>query len=326
LLIKNKDLVISTQGRSFWILDDLSALEQFNPATANENVTLFTPRTAYRTQMSNGGAEFNIYLKNDLDSAQVFWLEVLDANGKILRTFSTEPGKKSKESKIDVKAGLNRLEWDLTLDAPKISSGTVFGYGPPGGVPVPPGQYTLRATLGKLGEKSAEVNFTVAKDPRWTATDDDLKAQYDLCLKAAEEMNRVHLTIRKIRSMRQQANEFLEKTGEGKKSALTPMAKSLTDKLTALENQLTQTKSKAGQDPINYPPMFDEQWNWFLQLLNGQDARPNSGAYALYADLKKQSDEYATQFETIVKNQMKTFNDMLIELKVTGVQIEAVDK
>lgn len=325
-MIKNKDLVISTQGRSFWILDDLSPLEQFTSAVANNNFTLFTPRTAYRAQVYPSGAGFDVYLKDKLDSTQVFWLEILDAQGKILRTYSTDPGKKSGESKIDVKQGLNRFDWGLQLSAPKISSGTVLGYGPPDGVPVPPGQYTVRATLSKLGEQSTEATFTIAKDPRWSATDDDLRAQYELCLKAADEMNRVHLTIRKIRSMRKQTNDFLEKTTEGKKSALSPMAKSFNEKLTALENQLTQTKSKAGQDPINYPPMFDEQWNWLLQLLNSQDARPNSGAYTLYADLKKQADEYMAQFDAIVKNQMKTFNDMLVELKVTGVQIEAVDR
>jgi photosystem II stability/assembly factor-like uncharacterized protein len=324
VMIKDKDLVISTQGRSFWILDDLSPLEQFNPNATSENVTLVTPRTAYRSQLTNNGADFWFYLKEKPDSIKVFWLEILESQGKVLRTFSTDPSKK--ESKLDVKQGLNHFSWNLQLDAPKIAKGTVFGYGPPDGVPVPPGQYTVRATIGKLGEKSYETNFTVTKDPRWNVTDDDLKAQYDLCLKASDEMNRMHLTIRKIRSMRIQANELLDHAGDGKKSALTPLSKSLNEKLTALENQLTQTKSKAGQDPINYPPMFDEQWNWFLQLLNGQDARPNSGAYALYADLKKQADDYATQFDAIVKNQMKTFNDMLVELKVTGVQIEAVDR
>lgn len=326
VLIKNKDLVISTQGRSFWILDDLSPLEQFNPNATAENISLITPRTAYRTQLSNNGAEFWFYLKEKPDSLKLFWLEILDSQGKVLRTWSTDPGKRSNESKIDVKQGLNRFSWNLQLDPPKIAKGTVFGYGPPDGVPVPPGQYSVRATIGKLGEKSYEANFTVSKDPRWLVTDEDLRAQYDLSLKAAEEMNKVHLTIRKIRSIRIQSNELLENAVEGKKSALTPHAKSLNDKLTALENLLTQTKSKAGQDPINYPPMFDEQWNWFLQLLNGQDAKPNSGAYALYDDLKKQNDQYMTQFEAIVNNQLKTFNQMLVELKVTGVQLEAVDR
>jgi hypothetical protein len=326
VLIKNKDLVISTQGRSFWILDDLSPLEQFNPSATTESISLITPRTAYRSQLTNNGADFWFYLKEKPDSIKVFWLEILDSQGKVLRTWSTDPGKRANESRIDVKQGLNHFSWNLQLDAPKIAKGTVFGYGPPDGVPVPTGQYTVRTTIGKLGEKSYEANFSVSKDPRWPVTDEDLRAQYDLSLKAAEEMNKVHLTIRKIRSIRIQSNELLENAVEGKKSALTPHAKSLDDKLTTLENLLTQTKSKAGQDPINYPPMFDEQWNWFLQLLNGQDAKPNSGAYALFDDLKKQNDQYMAQFEAIVNNQLKTFNQMLVELKVTGVQLEAVDK
>ena len=139
-------------------------------------------------------------------------------------------------------------------------------------------------------------------------------------------MNRIHLTIRKIKSIRAQANDVVARAGEAKSTALKPVAKTLNEKLTTLENLLTQTKSKAGQDPINYPPMFDEQWNWFLQLLNGQDAKPNQGCYDLYADLKKQADSYMAQFDAIVNGELKLFNETLVKESVTGVMLEAVDR
>lgn len=327
-LIKNKDLVISTQGRSFWILDDLSPLEQWTSAATESPITLFTPRTAMRTQLSTGprGAEFNFYLKEKPDSTKTVRLEILDSDGKVKRVYASDPNKKIKEAKLEVKQGLNRIVWNLELDAPTITEGTVLGYGMPDGAPAPPGQYTVRITMGKPADKSYEAKFTISKDPRWSATDDDLKAQYELSSKATDELNRIHVTIRKIRSIRKQTNELVDKAGEVRKPTLSPVAKTLNDKLTSLENLLTQTKSKAGQDPINYPPMFDEQWNWFVQLLNGQDAKPNQGCYMLYTDLKRQSDQYMTQFDSIVNNELKAFNETLVKEKVMGVMLEAVDK
>ncbi len=324
-LIKNKDLVISTQGRAFWILDDLSVIEQWNPGMAASEFTLFAPRTAFRTQLSNGplGAEFQYFLKDKPDSLLVMKLEILDAGGVVRKVFSTKPDKKSKENKIEPKEGLNRLVWNFQYNAPVITEGTVFGYGNPDGVVAPPGQYKLKVTVKG---KSYETTFTISKDPRWSATDADLQAQYELSSKAADEMNRVHLAIRKIKSIRNQVNDVLSRAGDTKSALLKPVAKSLNEKLTTLENLLTQTKSKAGQDPINYPPMFDEQWNWLLQLLNGQDAKPNQGCYDLYADLKKQTDAYMAQFDAIVNTELKTFNETLVKESVNGVMLEAVDK
>jgi photosystem II stability/assembly factor-like uncharacterized protein len=323
LLIKNKDLVISTQGRAFWILDDLSPVEQWNTSMADNSFMLFLPRTGLRSQLSNNGVDFYYFVKDKPDSTFEMKLEILNAAGEVRKTFVNNPPKKSRLSKIEPKQGLNKLRWNLQSDAPHVTEGTVLGYGMPGGVVAPTGEYKVKATVNK---KMYEGSFSIAKDPRWNATDSDLLAQYELSSKAADELNKVHLTIRKIRSIKKQTNELLESAGEGKRSALNPIAKSLSEKLTTLENLLTQTKSKAGQDPINYPPMFDEQWNWFLQILNDQDARPNQGCYDLYADLKKQSDQYAAQFDDIVANQLKVFNDMLVELKVTGVMLEAVEK
>lgn len=325
MLIKNQDLVISTQGRAFWILDDLSPIEQWSSTISENAFTLFSPRPAVRTQVTGGprGAEFQFFIKEKPDSSLIMKLEIMDASGATKKVFSTKPDKKLRENTLIAKQGLNRMIWNLQYDAPVITSGTVFGYGNPDGVVAPPSQYKLRATVNG---KSHETAFSITKDPRWEATDADLQAQYDLSSKAASEMNRIHLVIRKIKSIRNQANDVISRAGETKGALLKSAAKTLNEKLTALENQLTQTKSKAGQDPINYPPMFDEQWNWFLQLLNRQDAKPNQGAYELYADLKNQSDQYMAQFDSIMATELKTFNDTLIKENVGGVMLEAVDK
>ena len=323
-LFKNKDLVISTQGRSFWILDDLSAIEQWKPETSDAAFTLFSPRTAVRSQLNTGprGVEIQYFLKLKPDSLASLKLEIIDATGSVRKVYASKTDTKLKQNKIDLKQGLNRMVWNFTYDAPAITPGTVFGYGNPGGVVAAPGVYKLRATI--FGS-THETSFAISKDPRWTVTDADLQAQYELSVKAAQEMNRVHLAIRKIKSIKKQTNDLMEKLGEEKKLQIAATGKDLNSKLTSLENLLTQTKSKAGQDPINYPPMFDEQWNWLLQLLNDQDAKPNTGCYQLFDDLKKQTDIYMQQYEEIVANQLKLFNDKLIELKISGVMLDAVD-
>jgi hypothetical protein len=333
LLIKNQDLVIATQGRSFWILDNLTPLYQWKNETANEKATLFAPRTSFRSQLGgfygNGaptpaprGTAIDFYVKELPDTSWTIKLEILDAGGTVRKVFNTKPDEKAKEQKLEVKKGMNRLMWNNTFASPEITPGTILAYGYDEGPLAPVGKYSIRMTAAG---KSATQNFTIAKDPRWKATDADLIAQYDLTMKVYDELNRVHHTIRKLRAIRNQSNDIVDRAEKaGKGTELKKLGDELNKKITALEEQLIQTKNKAGQDPINYPPMFDDQLDWLYLVVNNQDARPTQGCYDLYNDLKKQSDGYHQQFDEIIRVSLKAFNDQVVKDGVGVVMIEGV--
>lgn len=333
LLVKNKDLVIATQGRSFWILDNLAPLHQWKADVANQKVALFQPHTSYRSQLGgfygNGaptpaprGTAIDFYVKDAIDTSLSITLEILDTQGVVRKVFSTKPDENKKEQKLEVKKGLNRLMWDNTFAPLDLAPGTILAYGYTDGPQAPTGQYSLRLTAAG---KTETQKFNITKDPRWTASDADLQAQFDLTIKVYDEFNRVHHTIRKLRTIRQQSNELVDRAEKaGKGTELKKLAEAMNKKLTALEEQLIQTKNKAGQDPINYPPMFDDQLDWLYLVVNNQDARPTQGCYDLYADLKKQSDGYHQQFDEIVAKDLKAFNDQVVKEGVGVVMVEGV--
>jgi photosystem II stability/assembly factor-like uncharacterized protein len=334
LVIKNKDLVISTQGRSFWILDNLTPLHQWKQEMTGEKLTLFTPREAYRSQQGGfygpgaptpapRGVQVFFYLNDKPDSASTIKLEILDHQGAVRKTFSTKPDSKKQEQLLDVTKGLNRFNWDLTFAPPIITPGTFLAYGYEEGTVAPAGKHSVRISIG---EKTFTQPITIKIDPRWTATESDLMAQYELAAKSLDELNRTHLAIRKIRSVRNQANDMVaraEKAGKG--TTLKKLADDMNKKLTALEEELVQTKNKAGQDPINYPPQFDDQLDWLYLVVNNQDAKPTQGCYDLYNDLKKQSDGFQARLNDILATDLKAFNDQVLKDGMGGVVIDGVD-
>jgi photosystem II stability/assembly factor-like uncharacterized protein len=333
LLIKNKDLVMSTQGRSFWILDDLSPLYQWKDGMQNETIQLFTPRISYRTQLGGfrgaaaptaapDGALIYFYVNNTPDTSSTVQLEFIDGNGEVLRTYSTKPNKEKRDSELKVSKGLNRFLWDYYCTAPSITPGSFFSMASLSGPKAPTGIFTVRLTSGAITQTQT---FEIAKDPRWKCTDEDLMASYELTRKAVEELDRVHKVIRTLRSIREQAKQLTERAEKaGKGDALKKMKNDMTKKLSDLEEQLVQTRHKAGQDPINYPPKFDDQIAWLVDVVNGQDARPTQGCYDLYNDLKKEADGYMKQLETIIQTDLKAFNEQVQKENAGGVVIEGI--
>ena len=332
LAIKNQDLVVATQGRSFWILDNLSALHQWKSNLTAESASLFTPAPAYRTQLSGffgpgapeaapRGAAIQFYLPKE-DTVNATRLEIRDATGNLCKVYSTKADENKKELKLMVKKGMNQQRWDLTYAAPTITPGTILAYGYTSGPAAPPGQYTAQLTYA--GQTLSQT-FDVRIDPRWTATAADLQAQFELAVQARDELDRIHLAIRKIRSVRLQTTDLVARAERaGKGLELKKLTTDLLKKLTDLEGQLIQTKNKAGQDPINYPPRLDDQIDYAYSVINEQDARPTQGCYDLFADLKKQSESILTEVETVISAGVKIVNEFVQRENLGGVVLEGI--
>ena len=197
-----------------------------------------------------------------------------------------------------------------------------MAYGYTSGPAAPPGQYTAQLTYA--GQTLSQT-FDVRIDPRWTATAADLQAQFELAVQARDELDRVHLAIRKIRSVRLQTTELAARAERaGKGSELKKVTSDLLKKLADLEGQLIQTKNKAGQDPINYPPRLDDQIDYAYSVINEQDARPTQGCYDLFADLKKQSDALLTELDAAITAGIKSVNEFVQRENLGGVVLEGI--
>ena len=331
MLIKEKDLVIATQGRSFWILDDLSPLYELTADLIKAPVHVFKPRTAYRTQMrgffrGSGaperppfGALIYFHLAEKPADGDTVKLDILDARGNIVSSYSTHPDEVKKENKLTAKEGLNRFQWNLTGAKPNLLPGAYMSLAYTGGHSVPPGNYGVQLSLN---DQTETVYFAVAKDPRWEQTDADLIAQHELVVEVMEKLNETHDAIHQIRSVREQSTAIANRATEaGYSQDISTMAKAMAEKLTEIEDVLIQTKNESGQDPINYPPKLDDQFAYLYSTVNAQDSKPTAGAYERFEDLKKELAIHLNKLDNIMTNDFKAFNNLLDQEGVSRILV-----
>lgn len=318
LQVKEKDLVVATQGRSFWILDDLTPLHTISASVPQQAAHLFPPRVAYRTQLRNlrgsgvpdpapDGALIYFYLKEKPGSDKNVRLTIETQSGDKQLVFATNPA--GQERMLNVTKGLNRFTWDLKMEGPEVQEGAVFSLANTGGVKAPPGTY--KVTL-QMGLEQYEQSLILQVDPRWEQTAEDLHAQYELAEKIKQLLNDCHADIGRIRTLNRQLNDIKGRAGEtNMASKIRAQTSSLSQKLTAIEDQLIQNKSESGQDPINYPSMIDDQIAYLYSVVNAQDDRPTEGAYQRFEDLQKELKVITDQLDQLIETEVPRLNELL---------------
>ena len=241
LKIHKKDLVLSTQGRAFWILDNLTPLHQLNDQVTG-TASLIRPKDAYRFRYTAGfggvestrsnpadpqyppaGAMIDYWLPNGTTGPVT--LEVLDGSSTVIRRFSSEgagqreqlpdqPGMRAPEMvtvgtpRLPTTAGLNRFTWDLTLapalDPSRQGGGGGGGGGGRGGGPmIVPGSYTVRLAAGG---KTMTQPLTVLIDPREAKdgiTIADLREQFQHNIRVRDMVSEVNQLVANVETARQ---------------------------------------------------------------------------------------------------------------------------
>ncbi|HEY1951924.1 MAG TPA: glycosyl hydrolase [Gemmatimonadaceae bacterium] len=349
LAIKEGDLIAATHGRSFWILDDLSALRQLTPSIAREPAHLFRPRKVYRAGFGGGGgngaAGGHPSGANPPSGAVVYyWLtqprqvvtmDFLDPQGKIIRSFTSQqdptvasdsvradsirtarndsirraggtpdttvrseargeetggeegPVRRPPPPRVANKAGLNMFAWNLRYPEATAFQNMIMWAGSLAGPTALPGTYTVRMSVD--GRQYAQP-FTVVKDPRSTATDADLKEQFDLLLRIRDETSQANDAVRTIRNVKTQLADRSRKIAGPRATAFTQAANDLSGRLSAIEAEIYQVKNQSSQDPLNYPIRLNNKIAALAGVVGGVDAKPTSQSYTVFADLSSQLD------------------------------------
>jgi photosystem II stability/assembly factor-like uncharacterized protein len=317
LRVHRKDLVVATQGRSFWMLDDLSPLHQITDEVTTASAWLFVPREAYRG-VSLGEATFTYYLADETDD--VLKLEILDNSRKVLRTFvSGEDEGESEAPALPAKAGVNRFQWDLREEAPKIPEDVVH-WGQAPGMPVVPGRFQVRLSRGDWTETRS---FDVLADPRSSTTIAQLREQYDFGKRIASDIDALFGTLTNLRDVRSQSEEIAERMKKGgvENVDVSRAMKALNEKLVELEEETTQVKSKSSQDPINFPPRIDNQLTTLYGYVVNADYQPTAGAYQRFGDLKPELDALNSRFQEIVSSDLAELNRLVSGLALPPIVV-----
>jgi len=310
LMIHNQDLILSTQGRAFWILDELSVLEQIEKSMIDEPVVLFKPENAYRTQVRGTLSRLSVfyYLK---DKSETVKFEILDQDDHIIRVFD----------KIKSERGLNQFTWDLTHKEPEKIKEAVISLSYTGGPKAVPGDYKVRLSCGGEGKTK---NFKILKDPRWDHISvQDLQEQFDLQVKVGQKFTLSHDLIKKVRDIREQVQNISSRAQKaGFSEEIKKSAEELAEKLNALEQDLIQTKNESGQDPINYQVKLDNQLAYLYSAVHSQDSKPTQAIYQRYEDLNKQVLAAEKRFKDLEKNELAQFEKLLEENSIPRIIIK----
>jgi photosystem II stability/assembly factor-like uncharacterized protein len=345
LAVTRGDLVVATQGRSFWILDDLSILRQLADGAGASQPHLFGPRTATLWVDGSGGrrprgavgqnppfgAIIHYALPADFGKGKSkppeVKLEVLDSGGDVLRTMSsTKPERQApslwrmlfpemiEPALLDARPGANRYVWNLRLADPDLVPGTVL-WGRLAGPVVPPGRYQARLTVGAW---SHTVAFDVAPDPRIHAPEGAAEERFELARAVWRALDRTHDAIRRIRSVRTQVDELASRIGG---EEITASAKKLDQALTSIETRLTQPKVKSSQDMLNFPPQLDNQLVDLQSVVESAEGRPTQGARDRFADLSAKLGGLEKQLADVLVTRLPEFEKLLDEEGAPRVQV-----
>ncbi len=321
LTIKENDLIVATQGRAFWVIDDLSVVQQINPSISNKSIHVFDVYPSYRMQGNpfaasfgapkNAGANppsgvvFNYYLNEVPDSAKAY-VTIFDRDHKLIKTFATDA--KENNAKIDVNKGMNVFVWDLRYPEAEKIEGMILWNGVPSGIIAPPGNYFARF---KLGKDSAEVPFTVKADPNYKITQQDYEQQNIFLQTVINKFNETQKAIKDIRALRTQINSFIALQGKDVPKEIKQMADSINKKLTSIEETLYQTKAKSGQDVLNYPIKLNDKLSGVFNAANSGNFAPSKQSREVYGELASQIDRELNKLKSVKEKDVPAFNDAI---------------
>jgi phage-related tail protein len=163
----------------------------------------------------------------------------------------------------------------------------------------------------------------VRKDPRISTTDADFARQLDLQLKIRDKLTETHNAIISIREARAQINDLLKRVqGQPNFKSISEAAKSLNGKMTAVEEELYQTKNQSSQDPLNYPIRLNNKLAALGGVISGADSAPTDQSYAVYQDLTGKINAQLQKLEGIMKTDLPAFNQLVREQNIPAVIVK----
>ncbi len=326
LTIKDNNLILATQGRSLWILDDLSLLHQLYVTKPNTN-KLYKPKPTYR--MDGGGRSgsktsganhpsgvmtyFNLENITEKDSIS---LTYFDKKGDTIQTFSNT----SDKHKLKVENGLNQFTWDMIYEGAEKLDGMILWWASLSGPKAVPGTY--KVTL-QVNDAFQTQDFEILPDPRAESTVSDMQKQFEFIKDVNKTMDDAHKSIKKIRNIKSQLSAFEKQYKDDERvSDLLEKSKNLREQFTEIEEALYQTKNRSGQDPLNFPIRLTNKLGHLNALISMGDFAPTDQDVAVKNELTQAIDKQLTQFNQLVSEEILAFNAAFNEKQLNYLFIE----
>jgi hypothetical protein len=331
------DLVIATYGRGFWILDDLTPIQQMSFALRTSDVYLFAPHATYRFRqgtipvtMSDDptvgqnppyGAAISYYLKSA--PAGDVKIRIQDGTGQTVRTLN---GTKN--------VGLNRITWNLEGEstrevrlrtspayAPEIRVGPDGTRNAPGAPRVsmllPPGNYTVKLSVGNV-ERSQPL--VVKKDPNSEGIETTIAEQAKMLTELRKDLDDAAAMVNQIEFVRAQLYQVTAAVSDNNASAVKPAADDLDKKLIDIEEALYQRRlTGQGQDTVRWPPKLMSKLSYLAGQLGDSDFGPTNQQHEVQTLLHAQLTSIRQRFDAVLNTDLVAFNKLLRDRGVENV-------
>jgi len=325
LTIRRSNLVAATQGRGFWVLDDLSVIRQLDDAFADEPVHLFRPkatpmvRSGGRPRANEGknppsGAVLTYYIA--ADNEEPLSIEIADSDGNVVRTYSSEEGEfeqciiSNMDQRIPFEvhyptadAGINQWSWDMRftglhcLEDVKLFAGF-------GGAEVTPGTYRVTVTVG---DAESSANLVLLPDARVEASPEDYEFLAQKRAEATLLMNELLDSLALARKARTQVNGLLADFPDD--TDLQELGRSAVERLTTWENKVTQTQYGTYEDEDSMPPMLDVHIRHVLDVIDRAGAPVSEGSLQRLSDLDYEWEDRKSELRDISNSDLTMIND-----------------
>jgi photosystem II stability/assembly factor-like uncharacterized protein len=327
LVVHDDDIVVGTHGRSFWILDDMTPLRQLDTKATAGDTYLFKPKLAYRFRRNkntdtplppeepagkNPPDGVIIHYRLAPNATKPVVLDILDAAGKVVRSFSSADSMEAIEADLNVptywvrppqrvatSAGMHRFVWDLHYPPPKVLGheypiSAIYGDTPryPLGPAVLPGAYTVR--LNANGRTYTQP-LTVKMDPRVQITDAGLKLQHDIGVRMNDAISRDFAALGEVRARR----TLLRTQRQGAKAG------EIADSLAVLDSLLLSVESGVRGGAAESLVRLNGELSAILDAVEGADAEPTSQVVSAAADLERALAEVLARWSGIRRTRLR---------------------
>ena len=345
LKISHNDLTIATMGRSFWVLDDLGLLRQFegNKTTFK----LLTPEDAiignwssqlnYSSENFSGaddsegvnpanGVVFYYYIPDNLKTKELS-LEIKDEDGNVVRTISSRanpnyqryPGGPSPEPILSNKVGLNRFVWDMRHQSlPGIP--TAYIEGSYRGHKAMPNLYS--ASL-KQEDKLSEVLFSILPNPLYNITKEEYLETHKFKVITEANLTDMHNRVNKLKKIQSQLVKIIKELPEEQKyMGLKSKGEAIILQLKSWDEDMVQRKSKAYDDVENFPNKFTAEYIFLMNQNDSSIPKLNSASKNRLEELNKEWMELKSRSEELIQKVIPTYNKLLWNNEIGALNVK----
>lgn len=323
LVVKDNDVVLGTHGRGFWIMDDIHPLRQWSVSQSLSEIKLYKPADAIRSVYN---AEIQYYLPKELDTV---FIDILDERGTLIQTYTGAKAAKKEETNEDdwfgpppppapgTAAGLNKFSWNLLYPGAKVFDGIIiWGAQMTRGPKAPIGKYQVRL---RADGKSFIQSFEIKMNPNLKGvTEADLKSTFEMASRIRDKETEANEAVILIRDMKSKLESAMKSNPD---DMLKSKSETFIKNITAIEEELYQTKNRSSQDPLNFPIKLNNRIAALRRSLETGEGKPTAGVGKVFDELSKELIVLQTKLDQAMTAELPAINKILDEKGIKPIKL-----